>query len=118
MDNYKIEEWCESLKGAEKEFKVEWNALLYKVGGKMFALIGHDGEGEEVISLKNLPEYNIELRERFSDIIPGYYLNKAHWNSVKLAGKVPEALMQELIIKSYECVFNSLTKKQRETILG
>lgn len=75
MPNYRINEWCGALAGIEREFKVEWNAGLYKLGGKMFAMIGHNKEGEEIISLKNKPEKNEALRAAYADITPGYYLN-------------------------------------------
>lgn len=108
MSSYNIEEWCASCKGAVKEFKLEWNALLYTVGGKMFALIGHNGSGEEIISLKAEPAYSEQLREQFTDITAGYYLNKTHWNSIKLDGQVPAELIKELIETSYRCVLGNL----------
>jgi len=118
MPNYRIDEWCGALAGIEREFKVEWNAGLYKLGGKMFAMIGHNKEGEEIISLKNKPEKNEALRAAYADITPGYYLNKAHWISIKLGGDVPEEVMKELIVESYRCILESLNAKERKAIIG
>ncbi|MDR2064668.1 MAG: MmcQ/YjbR family DNA-binding protein [Prevotellaceae bacterium] len=116
MDYDFIQAHCLSKKGAEEDYKQEWDAIRYSVGGKMFALVGNDGEGNAIISIKHTPEQSGELREKYSDILPGYYLNKTHWSSVRLNGNVPEAVLKQLLDASYELIFNSLSRKMQNEI--
>ncbi len=112
-----IKDYCLAKKGAEEDYKKEWDAIRYSVRGKMFALVGNDGEGKAIISIKHDPEYGRELREKYKDMIPGYYLNKAHWSSMYLLGNVPEEVLKQLLDGSYELIFNSLSKKVQNEIL-
>jgi predicted DNA-binding protein (MmcQ/YjbR family) len=84
----------------------------------MFALVGHDAEGKPIISVKHNPEYGEELREKYPDITPGYYLNKTHWSSVFLGGNVPETVLKQILDGSYELIFNSLPKKVQNEIIN
>ena len=111
-----IKEHCLAKKAAEEDYKQEWDAIRYTVRGKMFALVGNDGEGRPVISVKHTPEHGIELREKYKDIIPGYYLNKTHWSSVFLNGNLPEAILKQMLDDSYGLIFNSLSKKVKNEI--
>jgi len=113
-----IQEYCLSKKGAEEDYKQEWNAIRYSVRGKMFALVGNDGKGQPIISVKHNPEYGEELREKYEDIVPGYYLNKTHWSSMFLGGNVPEEVLKQMLDGSYELIFNSLSKKIQNEILN
>jgi predicted DNA-binding protein (MmcQ/YjbR family) len=113
-----IEDHCLSKKGAEEDYKQEWDAIRYAVRGKMFALVGNDGEGRAIISVKHTPEHGEELRERYADIIPGYYMNKRHWSSVFLGGNLPETILKRMLDESYELVFQSLSKKIQSEILN
>jgi len=106
-----IEEYCMAKKGAIKEFKPDWEATLYRVGGKIFALVGEDNNMKSIISLKCDPMEAQLLRSQHRDIVPGYHLNKEHWNSVFLNGSVPEGALKHMIDMSYELVFKSLAKK-------
>jgi predicted DNA-binding protein (MmcQ/YjbR family) len=112
-----IQAYCLSKKGAKEDYKVEWDAIRYTVEDKMFAMVGNDAEGAPIISVKLNPEYGCELRERFTDIVPGYYLNKTHWNSMYLNGNVPEKILKKMLDQSYELVFDSLSKKAQQHIL-
>ncbi len=112
-----LDEYCLSKKGAVKEFKPEWEATLYRIGGKMFALLGADGVKKPIISLKCEPMTGQLLRSQYEDVVPGYYLNKEHWNSIFLEGAVPEEALKHMIDMSYDLVFNSLTKKMIKQIL-
>ena len=84
----------------------------------MFALVGNDKTGNAIISVKHDPDCGEELRGKYKDIIPGYYLNKAHWSSVYLNGNVPEAVLKQLLDGSYELIFKSLSKKIQDEILS
>jgi predicted DNA-binding protein (MmcQ/YjbR family) len=113
-----IQEYCLSKKGAEEDYKQEWDAIRYSVRGKMFALVGNDAEGKAIISLKHTLEQGEKLREKYRDIVPGYYLNKIHWSSVDLNGIVPGAVLKQMLDESYQLVFNSLSKKIQNGILN
>ena len=113
-----IQSHCLSKKGVEEDYKQEWDAIRYMIRGKMFAMVGNDGEGRPIISVKHTPEHGEELREKYADIIPGYYLNKTHWSSMFLNGNVPETVLKHMLDESYELIFNALPKKVRNEITG
>jgi predicted DNA-binding protein (MmcQ/YjbR family) len=111
-----IQAHCLSKKAAVEDFKQEWNAIRYMVNGKMFAMVCNDGEGQPIISVKHTPEHGAQLREKYADIVPGYYLNKVHWSSMFLNGSVPEAVLKQMLDESYELIFNSLPRKIQNEI--
>lgn len=112
-----IEEFCLAMKGATRVYKPEWEALLYQVGGKMFAMQGGDNKGRRIITVKLEPSFGEMLRSRYEDIRPGYYMNKQHWNSVDLGGCVPDELLKTMFEQSYRLVLHSLPKKRQKEIL-
>ncbi len=69
---------------AVKEWQEDWQVNKFMVGGKMFAMWGGDKTGKEIITLKLEPARGEFLRNQYEDIIPGYYMNKLHWNSLYL----------------------------------
>ena len=84
----------------------------------MFAAICRDSTGERDIITIKLDVMDGEfLRQQYKDIIPGYYMNKAHWNSIYLDGEVPADIVKELIEKSYYLVVGGLPKKKQKEIL-
>lgn len=84
----------------------------------MFAAICRDSTGERDIITIKLDVMDGEfLRQQYKDIIPGYYMNKAHWNSIYLDGEVPADIVKELIEKSYYLVVEGLPKKKQKEIL-
>lgn len=114
-----LDEYLLAKPGATKLYKEEWQATLYQLGGKMFAMLGGDKEGKPIVSLKLEPAHGDMLRQQFSEIIPGYYLNKLHWNSLYLAGAVPEEIVRGMADESYRLILQSLSqKKQREILAG
>jgi predicted DNA-binding protein (MmcQ/YjbR family) len=108
-----LDAYCLSLKGAQKDYKVEWSATRYLLHDKMFAMVGGDKSGKPIVSLKLAPENGEVLRATYEDIIPGYYMNKVHWNSVYLEGCVPDEVLKKMITESHELILSGLTKKQR-----
>ena len=104
--------FCLSLKGVTEEFPFDDQTLVYKVMGKIFALA--DVDFFESINLKCDPEEAIELRERYPAVIPGYHMNKMHWNTVKMDGSIPDKLVCEWIIKSYTLVVEKLPARLRK----
>jgi predicted DNA-binding protein (MmcQ/YjbR family) len=108
MNIEQLRDYCLSLKGVEESFPFDETTLVFKVGGKMFCLTDLDGEFS--LNLKNHPAKNIELREMYPSVSPGYHMNKQHWNTIKVDGTIPDALLYNLISESYSIVFQSLPK--------
>lgn len=104
-----IRTYCLNKRGTEEAFPFDTITLVFKVGGKMFALI--DADEAKSINLKCDPERAEELREQYDSIIPGYHMNKKHWNTVLLDGSIDRSLIFELIDHSYDLVYASLPKK-------
>lgn len=94
---------CLSKPGAEETTPFGPDYLVYKVGGKIFALTSPD-EFPPRVNLKCDPERALELRDRYESILPGYHMNKRHWNTVVLDGSVPSELVRELVDHSYQLV--------------
>ncbi len=90
-------------------------ALVYKVLGKMFALIAWE-EDPLRISLKCDPDFALALRAQYPAVIPGYHMNKKHWNTVILDGSIPEEGILEMIDDSYDLVVKGLAKADREKL--
>lgn len=103
---------CIQKPGVSEGFPFDQKTLVFKVFGKMFALM--DVEIFESINLKCDPEWAIELRERFHAVHPGFHMNKKHWNTVSLFEDVNDKLLLELVDQSYHLVYTSLPKKFRD----
>lgn len=114
MDIELIRKFCLSKKGTEESFPFDKTTLVFKVGGKMFALI--DIDHFTGINLKCDPERSIELRESYSGITSAFHMNKKHWNTVLVNEDVDSNLIFELINHSYDLVYLSLPKKFRDGI--
>jgi predicted DNA-binding protein (MmcQ/YjbR family) len=96
------------LPGAYEDFPFGESVGVYKVGGKMFAILDADS-----VSLKCDPGYAMALREQYPAVTPGYHLNKRHWNSVRLDGSVPGEALEDWIEESYGLVVAGLPRAQR-----
>jgi predicted DNA-binding protein (MmcQ/YjbR family) len=94
-----------------EEFPFDANTLVFKVMDKMFALT--DVDNFESINLKCDPERAIQLRDEYEAVQPGYHMNKKHWNTVLMDGRVGDKLIKEWIDHSYELVVQSLPRKTR-----
>ena len=112
-----MDEYCLSKKGVEKDYKLEWDATRYMIKGKMFVMQGGDKNGEPIITVKLDPLYGEFLRKQYKDIVPGYYMNKEHWNSLYLEGDVPDEVVKDMLDKSYTLVLSSLSKKLQKEVL-
>ncbi|MGL4662232.1 MAG: MmcQ/YjbR family DNA-binding protein [Culicoidibacterales bacterium] len=104
-----IDEYILSKSFVVLDFPFDETTRVYKIGGKMFALIG---ETKDSINLKNTPEKNLELRTIFPEVVPGYHMNKTHWNTVMLSEELIGHIF-DWIDESYSIVFKSLTRKQK-----
>ncbi len=114
IDPYLLEK-----RGVTKDLQADWNWIRYQIGGKMFAAICLDAENNpQYITLKLEPSEGDFLRSQYEDIIPGYYMNKTHWNSVQADGAVPDALLKDMLDQSYHLLLASFSKKRQQEILG
>jgi predicted DNA-binding protein (MmcQ/YjbR family) len=111
MNIEELREYCIAKSCVTEGFPFDEETLVLKVYGKMFALISLSGDRS--INLKCDPEKAIELRERYACVEPGYHMNKAHWNTVRIDGTVPDSLIKEWIDHSYQLVVASVPKSKR-----
>ena len=107
--------YCLSKKGVEETLPFGPDTLVFKVMGKMFTATGLDEEDFRV-NLKCDPERALELRATYEDIIPGWHMNKKHWNTVYCENGLDDRLIMELIDHSYDLVVASLKKADREML--
>lgn len=110
-----VRAYCAAKRGATASYPFGEQALVYKVGEKMFALVGERNQRLE-INVKCDPDWALALRDMFTAVEPGYHMNKRHWNTVVLDGSIPSDEVCAMIDHSYELVFKRLTKAQRDTI--
>jgi len=103
-----LRDYCLSKPGTTEGMPFGEQTLVFKVGGKIFLLIGLEKANR--FNVKCDPERAIELREQHHEIIPGFHMNKKHWNTVYLDGGLTSVLIRELIDHSYELVLKSLPK--------
>ncbi|MBP7397389.1 MAG: MmcQ/YjbR family DNA-binding protein [Flavobacterium sp.] len=106
-------EYCLSKKAVTEHFPFDEDTLVFKVGGKMFALssLKQWEKQEPSVNLKCDPERALELRANYDAINEGYHMSKIHWNTVAINQDVPDAMLKALIDHSYDLIFKSLTKK-------
>ena len=105
-------EVCGGLVGAVEDYPFGDGVAVYKVGGRMFALVSLDGDPGSV-NLKCDPDLVLELRDRYPAVRPGYHQDKRHWNTVELDGSIPESELREMIEQSYELVVSRLPLADR-----
>ena len=110
--------------GVTKDYKTEWEWDRYMVGGKMFAAMCQPGEthaaeyaGHPLLTLKCDPLESESLQREFADILPGFYMNKQNWVSIRLDGNVPDGVIEQLSVRAYTLIFEKLTKKMQKEIL-
>ena len=110
-----LRNYCNSKKGVTESFPFGGDTLVFKVMSKLFLLTGIDTRPTQ-FNVKCKPEKAIELRETFSCVLPGYHMNKKHWNTVVCEGTASKKQLFEWINHSYELVAESLTKKEKEEL--
>ena len=115
MNIEEIRDYCISKPEVTEGLPFNDTALVFKVVGKMFALLDLSEESRG-ISLKCDPELAIELREQHPEVTPAYHFNKRHWNTIIINGRVPDDLIREWIDHSYELVVWGLKRADREAL--
>ncbi len=124
MNKYEwLDAYLQQKPGAVRDYKPEWDWFRYLVHGKMFAAVCTPGEaypaygGRTMVMLKCEPELAELFRQQYADVIPGFYCNKQHWNSVYLDGGVPGEVLRGMCDTSYLLVCGSLPKKVRRALV-
>ncbi|MEO5682624.1 MAG: MmcQ/YjbR family DNA-binding protein [Chitinophagaceae bacterium] len=112
MDIESLQEYCLSKKGAQETLPFGPDTLVYKVGGKVFLLTSLDA-ADFRFNVKCDPDLAEELREQYPCVLPGFHMNKKHWNTIIADGTVSNKQLQEWIDHSYQLVVESLPKKLR-----
>lgn len=112
-------EYCLSKKGVTEHFPFDNDTLVFKVGGKMFALSSliQWEKGMPAVNLKCNPDYAQELRAQYDEVKPAFHMSKVHWNTVAINREISDKFIKQWIDDSYELVFKSLTKKIQNKIL-
>lgn len=107
--------YCLSMNSVTESFPFDQQTLAFKVHHKIFAITSLD-KPEFKVNLKCNPEFAIELRERYPEsVVPGFHMNKKHWNTVNFESGLPEKLLEELIMHSYDSVVKGMPIKLRQT---
>ncbi len=101
-------------KGVTECFPFDETTLVFKVGIKIFCMANL--EGDLCLNLKNNPEKNIELREQYAAVKPGYHMNKQHWNTVEINNSIPDKTIIQFINESYELVLRSFSQKKQDEL--
>lgn len=109
-----LRSYCLAKAGTTESTPFDSDTLVFKVMGKMFALISIGRP--DTVNLKCDPERAEELRAEWEEIEPGYHMSKKHWNTVQLHGRLTDAFLQELIDHSYDLVAASLKKSEKEEL--
>ena len=113
-----IDEFLMKKPGVNRDLQEEWNWIRYKIDDKMFAAICRGDNNKPVyITLKLEPSEGEFWRAQFEDVIPGYYMNKTHWNSIKADGEVPDDVLRGMLENAYSIVLHSLSKRRQKEIL-
>ncbi|MFA5648527.1 MAG: MmcQ/YjbR family DNA-binding protein [Bacteroidales bacterium] len=111
-----IRAYCLLLKHTTESFPFDETTLVFKVEGKIFALLSL--ELPHSINLKCDPQEALELREHFTSVTPGYHMNKKHWNTVQINGSIKPNILKEWITQSYELTIALLPKYKQKELLN
>lgn len=114
MNIEEFRNYCFRKPGTTEDFPFDSETLVFKVGGKMYALCNIDLF--ESINLKCDPEKALQLREMYDSVLPGYHMNKKHWNTVVLDGSIPDHLIFTWTDHSYQLVRNNLPFRIRKAL--
>ena len=109
MDLEQFREYCLSKPHATEGTPFGPDVLVFKVGGKMFALAALD-EVPTTVNLKCDPDLALDLRDRYEQVRPGYHMNKKHWNTVEIEGGIPDLELRKMIDHSFDLVTKTMPK--------
>lgn len=109
MTAEEIRDYCLAKKAVEEDFPFDETTLVFRVGAKIFLLLALDAQPLQ-FNIKSDPDVAMELREKYSAVLPGYHMSKKHWNTVICDGSIPKRLIFQWIDDSYAIVSKSLPK--------
>ena len=115
MDLEEFREYCLHKLGATEETPFGPDVLVFKVGGKMFALTSLE-RFPAAANLKCDPDLALDLRDRYEQVSPGYHMNKKHWNTVEIDSGIPDGELRKMIDHSYNLVAKSLPKRMQKQL--
>ncbi len=115
MNKEEVRNYCLTLPQTREDYPFGPDVQVLKIKEKLFAVMA-TRQGIERVNLKCDPEEAIILREIFKDVIPGYHMNKMHWNTVILSGSIPAGEIKRMIDRSYCLVVKKLRKNDRESL--
>ena len=111
-----LRDYCLQKPGATEGLPFGEDTLVFKVGGKMI-LLTSIALGNQ-FNVKCDPELAVELRERYTEVVPGYHMNKKMWNTVHMDGSLTTKQLLEMVDHSYQLIVESLPKKVQDGITG
>jgi predicted DNA-binding protein (MmcQ/YjbR family) len=116
MNIEELRDYCILKKGVEETLPFGPDTLVFKVMGKAFLLTGLNSDSLE-FNVKCDPEKAIELREQYSCVLPGFHMNKKHWNTIVVDGSVTDKKLIEWIDHSYEMVVKGLSRAEKRILV-
>ncbi|WP_027856319.1 MmcQ/YjbR family DNA-binding protein [Marinobacterium jannaschii] len=115
MNKQQLSDYLAAKPGAVMEYPFGPDVRVFKVRGKMFAL--YDPADDPVrVNLKCDPQEALMLRDLFEAVLPGYHMNKRHWNTVLIDGSLPDGEIERMIDNSYQLVVKGLKKAERDAL--
>ena len=105
-----------SRPGTTRDYQQDWQATRYFLADKMYAMVGGDKYGKQIVTMKCDPVFAEVLRNQYADIIPAYYMNKQHWNSLYLEGNVPDEVVKDMIDMAHRLVLEKLPKMKKNSL--
>lgn len=114
MNTECIREYCLAKPSVTEGFPFGNDTLVFKLHNKVFLILSLSDN--KTFNAKCNPDYAVTLRAQYPEIVPGYHMNKMHWNTINFGGNLHNSLIIELIDHSYQLVFNSLPKTFKNTI--
>lgn len=111
MNIEELREYCIAKPAVTESFPFDESTLVFKVAGKMFLLT--DLVDAFSMNVKNTPEKIIELREQYPSVLPGYHMNKIHWNTVMIDGTISDHLLKQWIDESYNLIVSGFSRKEK-----
>jgi predicted DNA-binding protein (MmcQ/YjbR family) len=115
MNIEEFRDYCLTKKHVSECFPFDEQTLVFKVADKMFAYSGLEHHPAKV-NLKCDPDWAIELREEYEEIVPGYHSSKIHWNTVTIEGTLQNSFIKQLIDHSYAMVIKGMSKKKQKEL--
>ncbi len=115
MRSAELREHCLTFPGSAETFPFGPETFVFKVAGKMFA-VSRLGQAPLQVSVKCEPLLAEQLRSAHTAVLPGYHLNKRHWNTVIIDGSIPDRMIRDMVEDSYDLVVSGLPRSRRATL--